>query len=208
MSSKSRKEFRRTYESVCEKYQEFCINNPLVLNAQKQIRANFYLAEGQEYLTNRKPTEAILAFKKCLAIDEENEKAKYLLEKMNIPTKMKNVANSCILQTRDTNTNGNIEDLIYKGNQYLDIGDLKAATDCFRSVIDTDAYNLESIKKLGDISWKANIIESAIFFYKQATRINPFDLNLRNKIGECEKAMKINGLNEKAKENSNVAGLS
>jgi glycosyltransferase involved in cell wall biosynthesis/pyruvate-formate lyase-activating enzyme len=208
MSSRSRTEFRRTYESVCEKYKEFCINNPLVLKAQKKINAKFYLAEGQEHLTTNKPIDAIQAFKKCIAIDDENNEAKYYLEKLNIHTELKNDTNSCNLQSRDIDTSENIEDLICEGNQLLEIGDLKAAADCFRSVIDKDASNLESIKKLGDISWKANMIESAIFFYKQAARICPLDLNLRSRICECEKAMKINEVNGEAKDNSNVAGLS
>jgi predicted SAM-dependent methyltransferase/glycosyltransferase involved in cell wall biosynthesis len=80
-----------------------------------------------------------------------------------------------------------IYQFMINGDKFLSSGDLKLATDCYRSVLDIDERNIEAIKKLGLIAFKANMYDSALFFFERASEIFPSDLMINNCILACRR---------------------
>lgn len=186
MTSGGRVEFRKTYEQICDKYHEISKHNPTVMKLQSKTRIDFYLAEAQELLRQNNVTEAIRTLEKCLQIDSSNIHVLSLLQQLHKESGSADKAEIYQALAKDLDSMEIIENLVKRGKQLFSIGNLKAAADCFRGVIDIDPLNLESITNLGDISLKANMMQSALFFFCRASEIDPLNIDLKMKIRQCE----------------------
>jgi len=186
MTSGSRPEFRQTYEAICDKYQEITKGKPSVLKVQKIIRLQFYYKEALSLLRQNNKTDAVRALEKCLDIDCANPDVLDLLRQLQYQ-KPDPVMTINYQDSEEKSRRGlTIDTLIRQGRKLFGHGDLKAAADCFRAVIDMDPLNLDSITNLGDISWQANMIESALFFFKRGAELDPSNDALKDKISRCE----------------------
>lgn len=187
MSSGSKAEFRKTYEKVCDKHYNICKDIPGVMKEQKKMRSMHYYAEAVDLAEQKLVLKAMEAVKKSLDIDCQNKHA------LNLFQKLCTVVNRLEKETyhrdmgKDDREAVKYEQLIEQGKQYLLEGNLKLSSDCFRKVVEKDPSNLESIVYLGEISLKADMHQSASFFFEKAAELNPLDLNLRKKLSQSRK---------------------
>ncbi len=193
MTSGSRAEFRQTYEAVCEKYRDLAKGKPSVLEGQTRIRMQFYYNEAVSLLRQNNKTDAVKALEKCLTIDCANRVVLDLLRQIQDQKPDPVLTIGYQDQERKNQPILTIDGLIRRGRKLFGNGDLKAAADCFRAVIDMDPLNLESITNLGDISWQANMIESALFFFKRGAELDPSNVALKDKISRCENRVRQQG---------------
>ena len=78
-----------------------------------------------------------------------------------------------------------IEQILKQGEGYFTAGNLEAAKECFRKILETDPNHIEALNNLGAIAFHEGAVDNAISYFRKVLEIDKDYLEATENLGKC-----------------------
>jgi MoaA/NifB/PqqE/SkfB family radical SAM enzyme/Tfp pilus assembly protein PilF len=200
MSSGNKADMRITCEKIFEKYQELTMNKPDVKLRQGRMRSGLRAAEALDLARHGKIAQGIDLMTECLKFDPDNSQTHSVLGMLFRQGGDSRRAALCFEQAaalsrtpagNQDNQNGiegfgdkepdlkqtvssgeKVADILQRGKTQMSEGQFQAACQSLMKVLDLSPSNIDAVYLLGVIAFETQMVDSALFFFRQVLQID------------------------------------